>query len=124
LHHLLSHTGGVPRLTVQAMTDVSGLTRPTRPATLRGILELGTPAERSKPLDFKPGEQFAYSNVGYLLLSMVIEKVSGKRYTEFLMEDVFRPRGMSDTVCDDPPGVIMKLRATGCSRVGDLLSHA
>jgi CubicO group peptidase (beta-lactamase class C family) len=124
LHHLLSHTAGLPRLTVQAMSDVSGFTRPTRPNRLRSILELGTPDERLQPLDFNPGEKFAYSNFGYLLLGMVIEEVSGKEYTEFLRDELFRPLGMNDTGCDDANHMVVKRQARGYTRVGDGLGNA
>lgn len=124
LHHLLSHTGGLPRLTVQALSDVSGFTRPARPALLRDVRDLGTPEERSKPLDSQPGEKFVYSNFGYMLLGMVIEKASGKTYAEFLRGELFRPLGMADTDCDDPDYTVVKRRATGYSRAGDRLANA
>ena len=46
------------------------------------------------PLDFNPGERYAYSNFGYCLLGRVIEKVSGKRYEAYVKEKVLAPIGI------------------------------
>jgi len=46
------------------------------------------------PLNFEPGARLAYSNANYVLLGAIIEKVSGKRYAEFIEEDIFKPLGM------------------------------
>ena len=53
-----------------------------------------------KPLDFSPGEKFAYNNSGYYLLGMIVEKVSGKTYEQFLQENIFTPLGMKNTGYD------------------------
>lgn len=45
-------------------------------------------------LNFAPGEQFCYSNTGYMLLASVIERVSGKSYAAFLQEELFDPLEM------------------------------
>lgn len=49
------------------------------------------------PMDFAPGERWSYNNTGYHLLGMLIEKVSGKTYEQFLRERIFVPLGMSET---------------------------
>ena len=48
------------------------------------------------PLKFVPGTSQYYSNFGYLLLSMIIEKVSGESYEEFMQQNVLRPAGCTD----------------------------
>ena len=50
---------------------------------------------KNKPLQFKPGEKFSYSNSGYVLLAAIIEKVSGKNYFDFVQENILTPFGMS-----------------------------
>jgi CubicO group peptidase (beta-lactamase class C family) len=50
-----------------------------------------------RPLNFQPGEKYAYCNTGYLLLGMVIRKTSGEPYGEFLRKRIFQPLGMSNT---------------------------
>ena len=47
------------------------------------------------PLAFQPGEKWSYSNLGYVLLGILIHKVSGKFYGDFLQERVFKPLGMT-----------------------------
>lgn len=85
LHHLLTHTSGVPDISkVSAYHDYGD------PLRIERALETLADA----PLQFEPGSRFAYSNSGYMLLGRVIEKVSGKKYEEYLVENVFRPSGM------------------------------
>jgi CubicO group peptidase (beta-lactamase class C family) len=49
------------------------------------------------PLEFSPGERWSYGDTGYHLLGMLIEKVSGKDYEQFLNERIFQPLEMHDT---------------------------
>ena len=70
------------------------------------------------PLDFIPGTQYRYSNTGYILLGMLIEKVSGKDYPTFLQERLLTPLGLKHTCYDSdekpvaglPVGYIKGLR--------------
>jgi CubicO group peptidase (beta-lactamase class C family) len=48
-------------------------------------------------LQFEPGTRFAYSNEGYIVLGLIIEKVTGQSYWEYVRENVHRPSGMSHT---------------------------
>ncbi len=48
-------------------------------------------------LYFKPGTKFQYSNTGYCLLALVIEKVSGISYNDYMQQNIFQPAGMKDT---------------------------
>jgi CubicO group peptidase (beta-lactamase class C family) len=52
---------------------------------------------KQKEFNFSPGTQFEYNNSGYVLLAMVIEKVSGNSYPSFMSAHVFKPLGMSAT---------------------------
>lgn len=51
----------------------------------------------ASPLESKVGERFRYSNIGYSLLAMIVEKVSGQTYETFLSENLFKPAGMIRT---------------------------
>jgi len=61
--------------------------------------ELETPTDydplfRDKPMKFSPGERFSYSNGGYVFLGMLIEKITGRLYRDFIREHVLKPAGM------------------------------
>jgi CubicO group peptidase (beta-lactamase class C family) len=122
IHHLLSHTAGLPRLTTQALMDVSALTRSTV-NPFRGVRDLLKPGEDLQPLDSKPGEKFAYSNVGYIVLSMIVEKASGRSFCDFVSGEIFQPLGMINTGCENPD-MILKQRANGYVRISETLANA
>jgi CubicO group peptidase (beta-lactamase class C family) len=104
IHHLLSHTGGVPNLT--SFPDYQKTKR--EPTTVEATVG----RFRDLPLEFKPGENYKYSNSGYVLLGHVIEKVSGKSYESFLRENIFEPLGMTSTGYDHADEIV-KRRARG-----------
>jgi CubicO group peptidase (beta-lactamase class C family) len=64
-------------------------------------------------LDFAPGAKWAYSNVNYMLLTRVVEVVSGQRFADFARERLFAPLGMSATLIDDDTTAIIPHRAIG-----------
>jgi CubicO group peptidase (beta-lactamase class C family) len=66
-----------------------------------------------KNLNFKSGCEFLYSNTGYVLLSLIIQKVSGKSLREFADENIFTPLGMKNTHFQDDPAEIVPNRAIG-----------
>jgi CubicO group peptidase (beta-lactamase class C family) len=72
---------------------------------------------KGKPLEFEPGSRFKYSNSGYLLLGLVIEKASGRPYADYIRQMVL-PLGMRQTMYDDPVRVIPR-RARGYERRDD-----
>lgn len=83
LHHLLTHTSGL-------VQDVGGdYEIAARDETVKKIL--------AQPLEFEPGTEFRYTNLGYTLLAAVIELVSGEPYEKFLLEHLFKPAGMNST---------------------------
>ena len=78
---------------------------------------------KDKPLDFKPGEKFRYSNSGYVVLGQVIETAAGENYASFLNKTIFAPLEMKDTGYDSLEPII-KHRASGYTRrLGILLSN-
>lgn len=54
-------------------------------------------AMQKLPFEFEPGTQWSYSNSGYLILGLLITKVTGKDYSDFLAERLFKPLGMQTT---------------------------
>ena len=115
LFHLLTHTSGIVSLT-DLPSEEAALTRG------------GTPTEimerfRDRPLVFAPGTQARYSNSGYILLGMVVEKVSGEPYGTFLQKNIFDPLGMKDTGVDDDAAILPN-RASGSRYAGGVFRHA
>ena len=98
VRHLLGHTSGIKNLT--SRKDFGETIR--KDFTPRELVETVV----KEPLEFTPGEKHAYSNTGYILLGMVIEKVSGRKYGEFLAERIFQPLGMGSTRANDLHAVI------------------
>jgi CubicO group peptidase (beta-lactamase class C family) len=73
---------------------------------------------RQAALDFEPGTRYSYSNGGYLLLSEVVRRASGKSLREFAAERIFRPLGMSSTQFHDDATRIVERRAEGYQQTG------
>lgn len=70
---------------------------------------------RQKELNFTPGTEYLYSNTGYFLLSIVVERASGKTLPEFARERIFEPLGMRSTHIHDDHRLIVKDRAQAYS---------
>jgi len=104
IHHLLTHTSGIPSFT--SFPDYEAKKR--TPATPEQLVAWF----RDKPLDFQPGEKFDYSNSNYALLGWLIEKISGRRYAEFVKENVLDVLGMKDAGYD-AANAILPRRAAG-----------
>ena len=63
----------------------------------------------SKPLAFEPGTSEAYSNGGYVTLGLIIEKLSGQTYHDYVRDHIFRPAGMADTDAFELDAVVPNL---------------
>jgi CubicO group peptidase (beta-lactamase class C family) len=104
LYNLLTHTSGIANFT--SFPDYASMeAAPTTPEKLVARF-------RDKPLEFQPGEEWKYSNSGYVLLGYLIEKISGQTYEQFVQENIFTPLGMKDSGYDSNRIVIQR-RATG-----------
>lgn len=104
LRHLLGHTSGIPDYTAT-------------PDFMRTISLSSTSDEliakvKNAPLQFTPGENFAYSNSNYILLGQIIEKVSGQSFAAFVRENIFTALGMKNSGYDDN-STLLKHRAAG-----------
>lgn len=116
IRHVLTHTSGIPNYTSFPKWMETKAVMPVTPAEL--LAEYKT-----KPLDFAPGEKYSYSNSGYHLLGLIIEKTSGKPYADFLTENIFVPLGLKNTGYDLTKNII-KHRASGYVRDGDGVLNA
>jgi CubicO group peptidase (beta-lactamase class C family) len=89
LEHLLTHTSGI-----RSYTDMPGFGAiMQKDMTVQQMIDFF----KNEPLQFEPGERYAYSNSGYFLLGAIIEKVSGMSYAAFMSKHIFEPLGMNDT---------------------------
>ncbi len=115
IQHLLTHTSGIvdythlPEWAAHVRDDLP-------PASVAALF-------KDRALDFSPGERWAYDNSGYFLLGMVIEKVAGKTYGQFLMDEIFRPLGMKSTRYGSNVDLILH-RAYGYEKAGDRFVNA
>lgn len=115
LSDLLAHTSGIPSYT--DIPDWQDLARQDRsPAQLLSLV-------RDKPLEFRPGQDWRYSNTNYVILGAVIEKVTGESYAAYLKAHLFDPAGMTCTGYDDA-GAIVAHRVRGYSRAGKTVRNA
>jgi CubicO group peptidase (beta-lactamase class C family) len=103
VRHLLTHTGGMAALE-QGFASLPDKTYYTTAESFKSATE--------DPISFKPGERHQYSDVGYFLLGMIIEKASGQRYKDFLADQFFTPLGMTSTSVLNQ-FTILKHRAAG-----------
>lgn len=77
----------------------------------------------TRPLAFKPGERYVYSNSGYFLLGMIVERVSGETFPEYLQRNIFDRLKLSETYYDDGVKLIPN-RARGYERSDDGFANA
>ena len=97
VRHLLTHTGGVPDYFDDAEWFFKIWKEERRVPGNDEILRFLRDA-KVEPY-FAPGEGFHYSNTGYNLLALLVERLSGIPYEEFLQKNVFEPAGMTSTRC-------------------------
>ena len=110
LHHLLSHTSGIPNInSLDVYSDVQKSAQ-----TPESLLEYF----RELPLEFEPGEKYAYSNSNYNLLALAIERLSQLSFGEFLQSSVLEPAGTVATAHDSSATTIIENRAEGYAPAG------
>ena len=95
IHHLLTHTAGIPDFLENPDYVNMQATHSPSEQSFAHFKEL--------PLDFQPGEDWFYSNFGYILLGFIIEHVSGQSYEAFLQQTIFTPLEMHDTGYEHHP---------------------
>ena len=110
IEHLLTHTSGI-----QSYTDMPGwmTSRIQGPMTVTELVD----GFKKEPMQFAPGERWAYNNSGYVLLGAIVEKASGRTYEAFVRERIFEPLGMTSSHYDHTEAILAK-RAPGYTREG------
>lgn len=111
IEHLLTHTSGL-----SALSETSDLrATAVQESPLIDVLGDWT---KDLPLDFQPGDRWAYSNWGYNLLGAIVERASGLTYAAYLQQRLFAPAGMTHTSYNDRRAVIAG-RVTGYDQIND-----
>jgi CubicO group peptidase (beta-lactamase class C family) len=88
VRHLLTHTGGTG--------DIFTPEYEKRRLEIRDLADY-VKLYGSRGPDFEPGSKWAYSNYGFLLLGVIVEKVSGMSYYDYVRKHIFEPAGMHST---------------------------
>ena len=99
IRQMLTHTSGIPNYTAQkgfaeknARLDMSE----------RGVIGLIDGVS----FEFEPGAKWSYSNTNYFLLGMIVEKLSGQPYADFMRDQFFRPLGLTHVRYDDLRAIV------------------
>jgi CubicO group peptidase (beta-lactamase class C family) len=116
IHHLLTHTSGIPSYTSQPGFFENVSRNPYKVSDFVAKYASGN-------LEFEPGSKFAYNNSGYFLLGAIIERITGKTYEQVLQENIFSPLGMKNTGYDHH-NTLMEKRASGYARSLDGYTNA
>jgi CubicO group peptidase (beta-lactamase class C family) len=106
LRHLLNHTSGLRDW--GSVVQLAGWPRGTRIHTHAHALDV---ISRQRSLNFTPGDEYLYSNTGYNLLAMIVERASGTSFSEFSRRELFEPLGMTSTQWRDDFTRVVKGRA-------------
>jgi CubicO group peptidase (beta-lactamase class C family) len=116
VRQLLNHTSGIPSYTNLGESWAKRWGEHMSPDTLVALTA-------AMPMDFPPGTGWRYDNSGYVVLGMLLEKVSGKPYAEYLDSTMFRPLGLTGTrYCDRAP--LIPHRARGYAHDGGAFINA
>ena len=115
IHQLLTHTSGIPDY--GEFPNYRDLSR--NPFTPESLIRLFA----DSTLRFEPGSKFSYSNSGYFLLGMIIERVTGKPYEQVLQENILNPLNMINSGYDHQD-TILKKRARGYEKKASLYINA
>ncbi|MBM3235736.1 beta-lactamase family protein [Candidatus Poribacteria bacterium] len=103
IRHLIHHTSGLRDYAV--LMELAG--KNLEDFSNENAIKI---LSRQKALNFKPGEEYLYSNSGYIVMAEIVERVSGKSLREFAGENIFRPLGMRNTFFDDDCSMVVKNR--------------
>jgi CubicO group peptidase (beta-lactamase class C family) len=112
IHHLLTHTSGLPRIPESVMGQIRWGTMSRAATPVDDYVRLAV----KTPLKFEPGAAYEYSNFGYRVLAAVIVRITGRDYADFMEQELFQPLGMKNS------GVARLTRPTSESRIAEGLS--
>ena len=102
IRHLLTHTSGIPDYETSNIIDLR------KDYTEQELLQFAM----QLPLDFNPGEKWAYSNTAYVILGILIHQITDKFYGEVMQEKIFTPLSMETARIINEPDIIIN-RSSG-----------
>jgi CubicO group peptidase (beta-lactamase class C family) len=114
VRHLLTHTSGIPDYGSETKKMIDLRVDYTEDEMVRRFAEF--------PLDFAPGAKWSYSNSGYVILGVLIHRISGKFYGDFLEERVFHPLHMDATHIISEENIVPN-RSSGYRLVNGVLKN-
>jgi CubicO group peptidase (beta-lactamase class C family) len=114
IRHLLNHTSGLRDW--GSVAGIEGWPRTTRVHTHTHMLDI---ASRQRSLNYPPGQYYSYTNTGYNLQAVLVERASGMPFAEFSKKRIFEPLGMTKTEWRDDFTRIVKNRSIAYSRNRD-----
>ncbi len=98
IHHLLSHTSGIPSIT--NLPEIAEIQlHPSTPT-------LAISYSKNLPLEFTPGSDCKYNDSGYIMLGAIIEAITHGSYKDYLRDNIFRPAGLQATYFEQPGSII------------------
>ncbi len=107
IHHMLNHTSGIPNYYESFSDHVRYFLGHTTPLQIMDRF-------KNTPLQFLPGSEFDYSNTNYMVLSAIIEQVSGQKYIDYLNQHILTPMGLADTGYSELTGSVSRLARGYC----------
>ncbi len=113
INHLLHHTSGL-----RDWPDALGVAG-WRPDDVWSFEDITRMVQHQKELDFEPGTQYSYSNTGYNLLALIVEKVSGKTFPQWVHEHVFNSLKMAASCIPEDHTTVIKNRADSYVSTGE-----
>jgi len=120
IRHLLNHTSGLPDyedlMAVEEKRKGAAIWSETRQIQDAEVLQL---LEKETAGKFAPGTRWSYSNSGYVVLGLVVAKISGQPFAQFLRERTFVPLRMTQTLAYEKGKSEVSRRAYGHSKEGD-----
>ncbi len=113
IRHLLNHTSGLRDW--GSVAGISGWGRSNRSHNHDHVLDI---LSRQTALNYPPGEQYSYTNSGYNLMAVIVDRVSGQSFADFSRDRIFEPLGLTSTQWRDDYRRIVSGRASAYARRG------
>jgi CubicO group peptidase (beta-lactamase class C family) len=110
IRHMMTHTSGLRDW--GSVAAIAGWGRSSRTHTHDHVVDI---LSRQRGINFTPGSEYSYSNSGYNLMAVIVDRVSGMSFADFSRRHIFEPLGMKDTHWRDDYTRIVKGRSSAYS---------